>query len=200
MPTEALEQALRKAKWGSAEEDAIEVIAQMFGASREVVSRVLYAASIVRAIPNGHHTLRTLDHGPDLSQELRDAIQVNVMAGVARTRVRWAIDNEKPLRVYVQHLIKDPGDICNGCPVSIQCISEELSTADKCYRAGPPRGLTQIGTTSPAKPLGHQYVVEREYNGAALVWPKKLKGNTITATCLHPKGTYTIDVDKVEIV
>lgn len=198
MTTEKLEQALLKAKWGNAEENAVEVIARMFDLPIEAVERVLYAAHLIRKKNDTHATIRPMDVGASLSAELQDAIKTNLNEGLARTRIRWAIQNEKPVRIYVHHLIKKPEEICNGCPVSLRCIAEDLSTPEKCFTAGPPIGIKEVAVTSQTTPIGSRTHFERQYGGAALVYPVNLKGNRVTATGTHPRGRFTFNAEDIE--
>lgn len=189
MSLDKLEQALFEAKWGDAEEDGIDVVARMFELSREAVERVLFAASIVRKKQKYTQLVQHMDDGPALDSELREAIKAHVERGFHRAMVRFAIQNNAALYVRARKLIgKDTGRICDGCPFSIDCVVNDISTPPKCAKSGPPQEVRQDPHDE------HKYQLFHYTNGGAQVRPQRIQGDAVTVTCEHPRGTWTIDV------
>ena len=182
MSLDDLEQALFEARWGNAEEDVVEVVARLLELPRAAVERVIFAMEVVHG-DIGKHLYNT---NSSLDEELRKALRTLVQEGLARVIVRNAINDEHAMLVAPQLLIKDPAEICSGCAWSIPCITHNYSTPQKCYEQGPPVGLRPLNTTHGAVEL------RRLRGGAALVTPLKLKGNTVTVTCVHPRGTFNV--------
>ncbi len=191
MSTEELEQAVFEAKWSGVEADATEVIARALELDRSIVERVLCAAKAARKYSFGDFGknmthMHSHDEGVALSEELRNAISFQVRRGLARVMVRWSIQNMQPLFIKADKLIKDPIDICSGCPLSFQCVSQSYSTPIDCYTKGPPiktRTLKDVGLVT----------LERFPDGRALVRPERIKKDKVTVTCMHPKGTFVVD-------
>lgn len=184
MALDDLDQALFEAKWGNAEEDVTEVIANMLELSREAVERVLFLAKAV----NGDISGRLLNVRPTLSPELEQALRIIVQEGMARVLVRDTILNEKPMLVPLQKLIKDPYQVCSGCAYSIDCIAKGYSTPTACYTQGPPVGVRQRRGPDDTLPQ-----LMRLRHGSALVTPIKIVKNTVTVTCTHPRGTFKVE-------
>jgi hypothetical protein len=182
MALDDLEQALFEAKWGDAEEDVIEVIARMLEQPREVVERVLFLVEEVK----GDISHRLVNACPTLSTDLQHALRTVVQEGVARVLVRYAINNDKPMLAPLHKLIKDPYEVCSGCSYSIDCIAKNYSTPDHCFRQGPP-----VGVRPMSRPGDSTHLI-RLRDGAALVHPVKIRKDTVTVTCAHPRGTYKI--------
>ena len=183
MSLDDLDQALFEAKWGDAEEDVTEVIANMLELPRAAVERVLFLARIVE----DDISTRLINAQPTLSIDLQKALRTNVQEGLARVLVRNAILNEKPMLAPLNKLIKDPYQVCSGCAYSIDCIAKNYSTPTDCYRLGPP-----VGVRPRRGPDDSQSLLMRLKDGAALVEPIKLVKDTVTVTCAHPRGTFKI--------
>ena len=179
MPIEELEQALQKAKWGNAEEDVIEVIARLFEIPRELVVRVEYAFHAAQNMRLGSVYL-----GEDeIPSEVQEAIKLKVRRGFLRTHVRECIRDEKAMYIKVKNLIKKPADVCKGCPFSLTCVTESVSTPKECFQKGVPVRLRE-----------HPWRVDRYSSGGALVRPVRIKGDLVTVECGHPYGTFDVDV------
>jgi hypothetical protein len=183
MSLDDLDQALFEAKWGDAEEDVTEVIANMLELPRAAVERVLFLA---RTVEDDIST-RLINAQPTLSIDLQKALRTNMQEGLARVLVRNAILNEKPMLAPVHKLIQDPYQVCSGCAYSIDCVAKNYSTPAECFRLGPPAGVRS--SRGPGDPLPR---LMRLRDGAALVEPIKIVKNTVTVTCAHPRGTFKI--------
>lgn len=183
MSLDDLEQALFEAKWGDAEEDVTEVIARVLELPREAVERVLFAADVMQ----GDVSKQLMNKYPSLDEELKKALRLVVQEGLARVIVRDCILNEREMMAPPQLLIKDPAEICSGCGISLACIANNYSTPQKCYVAGPPVGVRQRRHGD-----AHDVELHRLRNGAALVTPVKIRKDTVTVTCTHPRGTFKV--------
>jgi hypothetical protein len=182
MALDDLDQALFEAKWGTAEEDVMEVIARILELPREAVERVIFAMEVV----HGDISKQLYNSYSTLDDKLKQGLRSLVQEGLARVLVRDAINNDKPMLAPPQKLIKDPLEICSGCEWSFGCIANNYCTPLKCYAAGPPVGIRAASEQKP-------FELRRLRGGAALVTPVKLVGNTVTVTCAHPKGTFKIE-------
>jgi hypothetical protein len=180
MSLDDLEQALFEAKWGDAEEDVTEVIARILELPREAVERVLFAADVVQ----GDVSKQLMNKYPSLDEELKKALRLVVQEGLARVIVRDCILNERVMMAPPQLLIKDPTEICSGCGISLDCIAHNFSTPQLCYIAGPPVGVRRDNNGF--------YQLTRLRKGAALVTPVKIRKDTVTVTCTHPRGTFKV--------
>ncbi len=185
MPIEELEQALQKAKWGDAEEDVVEVIARLFEIPRELVVRVEYAFHAAQNMRLGSVYL-----GEDeIPPEVQDAIKTKVRRGFLRTHVRECIRDEKNMFTKVKSLIKDPKNVCKGCPFSLACVTKSYSTPKECFKSGVPVRVDEERGPVP--------ILMRLTSGGALVRPIRIKGDTVTVTCEHPHGTFNVDVGEL---
>lgn len=186
MPTEELEQALLKAKWGDAEEDVIEVIARLLDLPREVVVRVEFAFHAAQNMRLGSVYL-----GEDeIPHEVQEAIKYKVRRGFLRTHVRECIRDEKNMYARVSALIKNPKDVCKGCPYSLACVTKSYSTPKECFKKGVPARIREADAEYPAQ-------VMRLSNGGTLVRPLRIRGDLVTVQCDHPHGTFDVDVGEL---
>lgn len=140
-PTDALDQALSEQRMGGAEKSVLDIIAKALDVPLEIVHRVIYAYN---GLTNNY-----INHLPDIgitspakdwsdlieSYEVRLAIDKHMEAGARRYMVRWAIENKKTLEITPQALlpVSDRGNICNGCPVRMECVINSLYTPEQCY-------------------------------------------------------------------
>jgi len=155
------------------------------------VERVLYAGKCLTDRRRFTRLSGTATDGPSLGKDLRDAIKVNVDNGMRRAIIRHCIDNTAPFGVHVSLLIgNDAGRICSGCPISMRCVMEGLSTPDTCYRAGIPTGVVTEERPNQDKPY-----IERNYQGHAYVVPLRLRGERVEVVCEHPRGTWALDIN-----
>lgn len=185
MPTEELEQALLEAKWGSAEADTIDVVARLLELPREAVVRVQYAFQAAATM-----RLTAVMSGEDeIPEEVQNAMKAKLRRGLLRTRVRYALLNEEHMYAHPRALIKDASGICNGCPFSIECVTKSYSTPDRCFKGGPPSRIDERDGREPT-PM-------RFSKGGALVTPLRIRGDTVTVTSDHPRGTFDIDVGEL---
>jgi hypothetical protein len=185
MLPEDVEQAVLAAKWGDAEADATEAIAKMLDAPRELVVRV-HAAYAIAA--NLRMTL-VEPADEEVPEDVQNAMAAHLRRALTRVRVRQAIRDGDVVWISVNKLIKNPAHVCRGCVHSVRCIAELLSTAEKCFAQGPPHVIEEHPV------VGLRLVRPGKASVAAA--PVKIRGDTVTVTCLHPVGTYTIDVGDI---
>lgn len=182
-----LEHALQAAAWNSVEADVIEVIAAVIDVPAATVEHILYAVDVLRNHPTGAalQALNEASAGPSLSVDLRQAIQTAVLAGFARTQVRRAIEHGLTMATTPAQLLPTPeslGQICRGCPVTLQCHAERLSEPAQCHTLGP---LTQRGAL--VRTFRHTP------HGKVEVHPLRIQANQVTVRCHHPAGVFTVD-------
>jgi hypothetical protein len=186
MPTEELEQALLEAKWGSAETDVIDAVSKLLELDRAVVVRVAFALDAA-------HEMRLLpEHNPEneLEEELCNAIKAKLRRALTRGRVRQAIIDDSPMYAHPRSLIKKPRDICNGCRFSLECVTKSYSTPDKCFKSGPPATIREFENgTAPS--------LMRFTRGGCMVSPIRIRGDLVTVKCVHPYGTFDIDIGEI---
>jgi hypothetical protein len=143
MPTEQLKQALRETNVAGVEKDFAEVLARMFDLPVQAVARLVYAIETVKHPVTWHlgHA-RTVELIPD--PELRDAIRARANAGAARVYLRKLQLEGRQVSVPTLAMIPPaaPGRICEGCPHSMSCIAESLSSPEQCVDilSGPAKG------------------------------------------------------------
>lgn len=184
MSLDDLEQALFETKLGDGEQDATDVIARLLELPRAAVDRVLFTAATIRAHRKFRHLIEGAEDGSDLSHELRKAIAAQVVPGLLRAYLRIAILNSDEANVSASTLVgTDLGRICAGCPFSMECVLENLSTPRVCVERGVPyaRGLTSEGRT-------------RLDRTSCRVTPQRIRGDTVDVTCEHPKGEWTLHI------
>lgn len=171
MPTDELKQALRTANIRGAEKDLIEVIARMLDAPIPLVARVVYAATRVQEQNN------RIDWDRYFSTALRQAIANQAGAGMARVTVRETIHRNGYVMVWVDAMVPEsaPDKICEGCPKSLECVSESLHKPSDC----------RVGKGAWAKSLEAK--------------PIKINGDEVTVDCAHPKGRFTLNIKDLDL-
>lgn len=163
MPTDGLEQALEESAVEGAEKDLAEVLARLFKADLALVARLLFAIKNARAEELGVPRCEDVE----LPNELGEAIKHAVEDGLRRARVRRSILRHEALTVQVSTLTLQPRDICKGCPESMRCVLESISTPAKCY--------SSRKSEMPVQPI-------------------RLRGNRVTVRAEQPTGTYEVTV------
>lgn len=181
----ALEQALLESKWGTAEIDAVEVVARMLSLPREAVVRVEFAleaarnAGLGRVEPNEH----------EIPDDVQAAMKTQVRRGLHRVRVREAIRDDALMYAPVSRLVTEAKNVCRGCQFSIDCVVKNHSTPAQCFKSGPPMRI---------KPLEDgRYQITRLSRGGTPVTPLRIRGDRVSVTCEHPKGSFDLDVGDV---
>jgi hypothetical protein len=156
MSLDNLEQALFTAKWGDAEEDAIAVIAKALELPNGIVERVLFAADVAKARRNTRKFTQLTENmfeGPTLPLELRKAIGHAVEAGMKRAAVRHVIQNDYRLYVRPAKLVRDNvRNICDGCPISIECMLTDASKPEVCVKKGVLHSIRRRGEENRQQP------------------------------------------------
>lgn len=190
MSLEDLEHAVFASKFQDTEETAIDVIANVLEVPAAAVERVLYAASLLRKPARYSQISESMDEGPSLPRELRDAIKIAVDRGMRRAIVRFAIQNDAKLSVKPRALVGDDASrICAGCPLSMRCVLENLSTPKACAKKGPPVDV-RIHDDGREKKIE----MMRYTHGQAMCTPERIRGDKVIVHCLHPMGTWEIDI------
>lgn len=186
MPTEELEQALLAAKWGDAEEDHVEIVARLLELPRAAVVRVMFAVEALRDI-RGMTPVRALPKD-EIPEEVQAAMKVALRRGMARALVRWAIESGEHMFIHPRALTKDKGAICSGCPVSIECVTENLSTPATCLKMGPIIEIRRFPVGSPH--------LDRNKRGVR-IHVTRIHGDVVTVVAAQPRGEYTVDVEEL---
>lgn len=182
MSLDDLEQALAPAKWGDAEEDFIEVISRALELPAVAVERVLYAAGYVRASRRLTKIGEGMDDGPNLSRDLREAIEKAMEAGARRVLVRQALEKGYGVRVPIKLLVKKPADVCEGCVFRMRCVMDGLSTPETCVKRG---------VLAKIEEAGREHL---RFGPKHTVFPKRLRGDVVDVTCEHPRGEWTLNI------
>lgn len=194
MSLEGLDQALFEAKWGDAEADVIEVIARALELSPAAVERVLFAAAAVKdSVRWEKHLREHMFDGLSLSDELQVAIRNAMEMGMRRAAIRSAIQNDATLMVKMSKLAKLGAHVCNGCVLSVRCAIEDLSTAARCTKSGPPAKYKEPTDRAPGQLLFWSK------GGCAPVKPLRLKGDQVTVSCAQPRGEWTVSIEDFEL-
>ncbi len=169
MPTEELKQALRGANVVGVDKDFVDLLCKLFDAPRPLVLRILYATQYASAEFVGHQHWMNPD---ELSRDLREAIGKRVKESWRRIQVMETLKSGGVALVWVDALVPrdKPERICRGCPKSLDCVAESLSTPAECREGEGP-----IPKKFDAKPI-------------------KIVGDKVTVECAWPEGTYVVDV------
>jgi len=133
MPTEELRQALRVANVAGVETNFAEVLARMFDLPPPVMARIVYAIQHVKHPVTWHaDSPEWVALIPD--REVRDAIRSQANTGALRVYLRKMQLQGRQVRVLTKAMTsRDSGDICNGCPLSMSCVADSLSTPTACW-------------------------------------------------------------------
>lgn len=183
MSIDDLDQALLEAKWGNAERDEYEVIERLLDLPREVVLRVAFCVHAVYdtrmpCTPDTRHD------SCEIPEEVRTAITELLRLGILRVQIRKAILGDSHMFTTPAKLKVQAAEMCRGCPISIDCTVQGLSTPPQCYAAGP-----------LVLPLNGTTVGSRRFPFAGVkVFPNKIRKNKVTVQCLHPTGEYIVNV------
>lgn len=133
MPTEALRQALRAVNVAGVEKDFAEVLAEMFDLPVPVAARVLYA---IESVKDSVTWRLGVDRAAELipDHEVRQAIREQANAGAVRVHMRRLQLAGTQVKVKTRILVPadEPSRICEGCPHTMTCVAEMLSTPEKC--------------------------------------------------------------------
>lgn len=190
MTLEGLDQAVFESKWQGAEETAVDIIATALELPPAAVERVLYAAKLLRAAKSHGQINDSMDDGPSIPLDLREAIKLAVEHGRRRAVVRWTIQNDAMLAVKPRALIgAEDSRICDGCQLSMRCVLESLSTPKSCAKKGPPVRLQEYGDNTKQ--------LMRYDRGQAMTKPLRIRGDKVVVTCEHPRGTFEVDIKDV---
>ncbi len=186
MPTEELEQALARAKWGNAEADIVEVVSRLLDLDRATVLRVKFALEQTRKMGV---TQQSLDPADEMPEELCNAIKAQLRRGIARMFVRQAIETDGFMYVSTNKLVKRQEDVCNGCPHSFECVTHNFTTPSMCFKEGVPAKVER------GEAPNYTWKVTRLFKGGAIVHPTKIRGDQVTVECAHPRGVFIVDAE-----
>lgn len=187
MSAEDVDEAVRAAKFSSAEDDEAEIVARMLEIPRDLVVRVWAARELIEDT-----WLATIPAVADsLGSELKTAYSATLRRGLTRMRVRHAIRDGEPMSVPLKKLVKTPAHICNGCPYSIRCVTENFSTPEECLEKGLISRISDRDATRPG------WSILRSSYERAVVVPTQIRGDKITVECEHPRGKYVVDVGDI---
>jgi hypothetical protein len=183
MPTEALRQALRAVNVAGVESNFAEVLAKMFDIPVPVAARVLYAIEYVK----DPVTWRLgLDQASELipDPEVRKAIREQANAGALRVHLRNLQLAGRQVKVKTQALVPkdEPSRICEGCPHTMTCVAELLSTPEKC-------------SENLSVEAGHGFV--NRWQKVTLV--RVTAAGRVTVKAAQPLGEHELSVHDVEL-
>lgn len=136
--TKELEQALLRQKTGDVEKDVIDVIAKALGLEYGMAARVAWALRYAT------YTLRVLFDDEDgilpveasiEDDDVKEAIAHAIHCGVQRITMARAITNSRSVSVSPQALVtrERAHELCRGCPESLDCAAQRISTPEKCW-------------------------------------------------------------------
>lgn len=174
MPTEELKQALLSANVQGVDKDFVDLLCKLFDAPRPLVLRILYAAQYASVEFVSHQHWMNPE---ELPSDLREAIGARVKESWRRIRVMEMLKQGGFGMVWVDALVPrdKPERICRGCPKSLDCVAESLSTPTACREGEGP-----IPKRFDAKPI-------------------KIVGDKVTVECVWPEGTYTVNVTDFDL-
>jgi hypothetical protein len=199
MSTPELEQAIAAARFRGIEKDVTEVLSRMLNVPPEVVARVVYAwetisdKRLVKPFDDQQQDLfGELEHGGDIPDDVRNAIDHNLARAFRRIAIRWRMERGIPLEVPFDKLVpeSEPSKICNGCTWRLECVRDLLSTPARCLGGAVTYGKDQPKPERPSRMFQHLL---------ATVTPIKLEDAVVTVTAEHPQGTYVVNVLDVRV-
>lgn len=183
MPTEALKQALRAVNVAGVEKDFAEVLAKMFDLPIPAAARILYAIESVKDSVTWH---LGVDQAAELipDHEVRQAIRKQANAGAIRVYLRRLQLAGTQVKVKTRVLVpaNDSSKICEGCPRTMMCVAEMLSTPEKCV------ANLEVGYT-------RGYVSLQQKVTLVKVTPD----GRVTVRAAQPLGEHEIAAEDVEI-
>jgi hypothetical protein len=188
MTIEGLDQALAQAKLGDAEVDGVDIIARLLELPRAAVIRVLFAR---RVFKEQHLGLLPENVDAEIPEEVRTALRAEIRRGSLRVLTADAISAGQPMYTHVKTLIKRKNDVCRGCPFSMQCVVKSYSTPAECYSRGVPQQIREQEDVLKTPQ------VMRFSRGGAMVYPTRIRGDVVSVTSSHPRGTYDVDVGEL---
>lgn len=193
MSLESLDQALLEAKWGDAEADAVEVIARVLELPQAAVERVLYAAGSLKKDDRFTQLREFMFDGVALSEDLRTAIQVAVGQGMRRAAVRYVIQNGGTVMVKMGAFSRLGARVCDGCPLSMRCALDNISTVQRCMKSGPPAQYQEPTDKVPGR------LLHWGRGSGAPATPLRLYGNKVVVVCDQPRGEWTVALEDLDL-
>lgn len=182
--TDKIEQAVTDAKWGGAKNSLVAIVAEMCGLPEEAVATVATVIDGVRA--GGHAPWAPIGELPEQAvKTLTQVARLEVHKAVIRRTAEQGETFEVPFnKLYAR---KPHGkELCRGCPFSIPCAAENLSTPAKCWRAGFINNYWCYSTGTGQ--------ASRRRNRTVIARPVRIIGDAVEITVEHPPGTHTIAI------
>lgn len=170
MSTKELKQALLHQKTGDAEKDVIEVISRALGLEYDMVARVIYAARL--PITAGIQPDDDEDLFPVAASipnpEVKEALTKAIHDGIQRAVIARAILHGRSVTVSPQALlpVERAGELCRGCPTSLECAAQQLSTPENCWHGRYVRNL--------------------------VVFPLQISGDLVEVEAQQPQGKHIV--------
>lgn len=167
---------------------ALEVIARAVDVPANTVARVLYATSVLRnaRIDTQRYAL------PFSAIPAKECASIREMAlrEHQRSIIHEYMRKGEELWVSIGALMKDREAhvVCDGCPVSILCAGQSLSTPADCVRNGPAMGVDFYNGKPRIKRLGPW----------AKAMPLRIDGDVVHVDCVRPRGACTISIMDVQ--
>lgn len=148
MTLDKLQHALDLQKTANAEEDYVEVVCRALEVKRDLLFRLLYAMGAVNqalreqgqpqafAFNYDSFSLGSDAYNYELPNlELRAAYREAMFDGVLRVLIARAILDGKSIYLRTKQFIprEQAAQLCEGCPMRLECMTESLSTPDDCW-------------------------------------------------------------------
>ena len=171
-----LDDAIVRSKTGSIAASVLDIIKAVIKKPITSALHVAYAFDValvpVRALQQFYPWFRLEDvRYPGLSSDLTDLLRKAVRREVVRALLAKAIFDGETILVDVQAVLPQgkTTDICRGCPRSMQCLTENLSTPAECYS-------------------GAKYSRYIDFK------PERIDGNYVVGEMEHPNGPCRISL------
>lgn len=135
MPTDELEQALKRLRTGVKPTGQFELVAELLGIDVGTVARVAWALSLPNADSIHRRGPLLEEYRKHLEVELQDAIDLNYRIARERNSLARAAQDEDEVMLPVHQLIdqSEKEKICIGCEERVECLADSLFKPSDCY-------------------------------------------------------------------
>ena len=146
---EELEEAEKHAKTGDTETSILGMVAKILRVKDAAAAAAIHAIhQLERARYAFDKTTLydwfSLSDAPEPSGELRDLIARAARIYMLTAVVQQAIAKKCTMYVAIKAVVQNEKDVCLGCPIQMQCVTENLSTKEQCYVGHGPRHFVEM--------------------------------------------------------